>query len=148
MRRLWAFLPALLALNASFLSVPASPEPLAPRLLPEVSVSSSAPLKALASPSEDPYFCSVDEIETGVLSEISALLGKKSSQSIEMLPVTNYAEYEAHLKAKDYDLLSMLLIFFLATISPDTTSATLISTSPIPKRFFEVDRLRFRQLLA
>lgn len=105
MRRLWAFLPALLALNASFLSVPASPEPLAPRLLPEVSVSSSAPLKALASPSEDPYFCSVDEIETGVLSEISALLGKKSSQSIEMLPVTNYAEYEAHLKAKDYDLL-------------------------------------------
>jgi len=40
-----------------------------------------------------------------VLSEISALLGKKSSQKIEMLSVANYADYQDHLVKKDFDLL-------------------------------------------
>jgi hypothetical protein len=32
-------------------------------------------------------------------------LERKAVTTIEMLPVTTYAEYQAHLQAKDYDLL-------------------------------------------
>jgi signal transduction histidine kinase/CheY-like chemotaxis protein/ABC-type amino acid transport substrate-binding protein len=66
---------------------------------------STITLKALADPSEEPYFCSIDGIQTGIISDIAALLSKSSNEKIEMLPVTTHAEYEAHLKAKDYDLL-------------------------------------------
>lgn len=41
----------------------------------------------------------------GIISDIAALLGKKSNQTIELLRVTSYEEYETHLRDQDYDLL-------------------------------------------
>lgn len=104
MRRLWAYLTCLLALSTSFLSAGSSLAEASPIRHCE-NTASTTTLRALADPSEEPYFCSVDGVQMGILSDIAALLGKKSNRSIELLPVTTYADYEEHLLAKDYDLL-------------------------------------------
>jgi signal transduction histidine kinase len=104
MRKNWPFLSALFAFCASVICV--GPSSLSFSRAPlKQNATSSTSLKALADPSEEPYFCSVDGTQSGILSDIAALLGKKSGESIEMLPVTTYADYQAHLQAKDYDLL-------------------------------------------
>jgi signal transduction histidine kinase/CheY-like chemotaxis protein/ABC-type amino acid transport substrate-binding protein len=105
MKKLWLLLISLLALGGSLASTQQPSQPLlTPRLQRENS-SSSVVLKALADPSEEPYFCCTDEVPMGILPEIAALLGQQSHYAIEMLPVTDYADYQAHLSAKDYDLL-------------------------------------------
>lgn len=103
MRKPWVFFLSLFALGSSVF-VSGSPLTASPAIRPAASTSTTV-LKALADPSEAPYFCSVDGEQMGIISDIAALLGKESQQTIEMLPVTTYDEYEAHLKAKDYDLL-------------------------------------------
>lgn len=93
-------------LSLCFSSVPVGSPSLAPSpTLRQASLTSSTTLYALADPSEAPYFCSVDGEQMGILSDIAALLGQKSKQTIEMLPVTTYEDYEARFKANDYDLL-------------------------------------------
>lgn len=100
----WAFLSALLALSASFLSVgPAPSSPISN--VHQENPTSSVTLQALADPSEEPFFCCVDGYQMGIIPEICALLGKQSNTTIEMIPVTNYADYEARLVAQNYDLL-------------------------------------------
>jgi ABC-type amino acid transport substrate-binding protein len=90
-----------------------------PRLLTENSTTSQVTTKtlwALADPSEEPYFCSIDGYQMGIFPEISALLakqindssallGKNINYSIEMLQATNYDDYQALLKTQKYDLL-------------------------------------------
>jgi signal transduction histidine kinase/ABC-type amino acid transport substrate-binding protein len=104
MRKLWLFFLCLSALGGSLSATPASPSPSAPRILRE-NPTTSVTLKALADPSEEPYFCCTDGVQMGIIPEIAALLGKQSNYTIEMLPVASYADYQAHLLAQDYDLL-------------------------------------------
>jgi hypothetical protein len=102
----WGSLTTFFALGASLFSIGLTSFSISTPPLKEDPVSTTS-LKALADPSEEPYFCSVDGTQTGILSDIAALAWtrKQKDESIEMLPVTTYADYQAHLQAKDYDLL-------------------------------------------
>lgn len=104
MRRAWAFLLGLISFCSPSFYLGSSQVSLSP-IVQKENATSATTLKALADPSEEPYFCSIDGEQTGIISDITALLGKESGQKIEMLPVSTYKDYETHLKAKDYDLL-------------------------------------------
>lgn len=111
----WGSLTTFFALGASLFSIGSTSFSISTPPLKEDPVSTTS-LKALADPSEEPYFCSIEGTETGILSDIAALLGQESKKTIEMLPVTTYAEYQAHLQAKDYDLLLNASDLFSSTL--------------------------------
>jgi signal transduction histidine kinase/ABC-type amino acid transport substrate-binding protein len=104
MRKGGLFLSGVFAISAFFLSLGPSSVSFSVTHHPENALPSTT-LTALADPSEEPYFCSTDGVKCGIISDIAALLGKESGTTITMLPVTTYAEYQAHLQAMDFDLL-------------------------------------------
>lgn len=104
MKRGGLFLSGLFTLFAWALSFGPSPAALMPALLKE-NTPSSTTLMALADPSEEPYFCSTDDFQSGIISDIAALLGKKIGKTIEFWPVKTYTDYQTHLMNKDFDLL-------------------------------------------
>lgn len=66
---------------------------------------STTVLKALADPLEEPYYCAIDDNPVGILPEIAALFEEQCDFQIQFINVKDYGDYQAHLEAKDFDLL-------------------------------------------